>query len=167
MCGICGELSFAGQRRCLSRSLGADVRPRIAHRGPDHGAAYLSAGRRPPASASGASASSTCAPRPISRSATKTRPIQLVFNGEIYNFQELRPRPGRPRPPVPLERRFRSHRPPLRGAGRAGHRRTRRHVRAWRCGTTAPDGCCWRAIAPARSRCSSGTTTHASSLRRR
>ena len=88
MCGICGELSFAGQRPVSEQSLAA-MSAAIRHRGPDHGATYLS----PDASAGlGFRRLSiidlrVAANQPIGN---EDHAIQLVFNGEIYNFQELR-----------------------------------------------------------------------------
>jgi len=88
MCGICGELSFAGHRPVSDRSLVA-MSAAIRHRGPDHGATYLS-----PDAAAGLGFRRLSiidlraeANQPIGN---EDQAIQLVFNGEIYNFQELR-----------------------------------------------------------------------------
>jgi asparagine synthase (glutamine-hydrolysing) len=87
MCGICGEMTFGrgGVRMAVIEAM----RDRLVHRGPDDQGVYVSADARaglgfrrlaildlrhdanqPMAGAGGA--------------------VQLVFNGEIYNFQELR-----------------------------------------------------------------------------
>ena len=58
------------------------------------------------------------------------------------------------RPPLLHALRHRGHRPRLRGVGRGLLRAPRRHVRASRCGTRARARWCSRAIASARSRCS-------------
>ena len=89
MCGICGELSFSGERPVSGRVLDA-MSFAIRHRGPDHTASYVS-----PDAAAGLgfrrlSIIDLRSEAPTSRSATKTAAIQLVFNGEIYNYQDLR-----------------------------------------------------------------------------
>jgi asparagine synthase (glutamine-hydrolysing) len=88
MCGICGELSFAGQGPVSERSLVA-MSAAIRHRGPDHTATYLS-----PDGAAGLGFRRLSiidlrveANQPMGN---EDQAIQLVFNGEIYNFQELR-----------------------------------------------------------------------------
>ena len=43
--------------------------------------------------------------------------VQVVFNGEIYNFAEVRARADRARPPLPDQLRHRSHRARLRAVG--------------------------------------------------
>ncbi len=88
MCGICGELSFTGHRPVTERTLAA-MSSAIRHRGPDHGATYLS----PDASAGlgfrrlSIIDLSAGANQPIGN---EDQAVQLVFNGEIYNYQELR-----------------------------------------------------------------------------
>ena len=72
----------------------------LTHRGPDHGATYQ---RRTP-SALGFRRLSiidlrAAANQPIGN---EDGSVQLVFNGEIYNFRELRAGPRRARPPVPI-----------------------------------------------------------------
>ena len=126
---------------------------RLQHRGPDHGATFRSDGgeRRPrlpppehhrPAHR-----------RPTSRSATKTASMQLVFNGEIYNYRDLRP--GL----VARGHQFRSNADSevivhlYEELGDRGDRRARRHVRAGDLGRADADGSRSRAIARARSRC--------------
>ena len=52
-------------------------------------------------SASGGSRSSTSPTRRCSRCPTRTAPSALVFNGEIYNHAEIRPRARAARPRVP------------------------------------------------------------------
>jgi asparagine synthase (glutamine-hydrolysing) len=87
MCGICGEMSFAA-RPVDERALVA-MTDTIRHRGPDHGAIYRSD--------DGETGLGFRRLSIIDLSATANQPIgnedgsiQLVFNGEIYNFQELR-----------------------------------------------------------------------------
>ena len=87
MCGICGEMSFTA-RPVSERALVA-MTDTIRHRGPDHGAVYRSG--------DGGTGLGFRRLSIIDLSATANQPIgnedgsiQLVFNGEIYNFQELR-----------------------------------------------------------------------------
>src|SRR5262245_5459003 len=87
MCGICGELRIDGgavDARDLTRMTSA-----IAHRGPDHGATYCGSGL---AAGLGFRRLSiidlrAAANQPIPN---EDGSVQLVFNGEIYNYRELR-----------------------------------------------------------------------------
>ncbi len=87
MCGICGEVRFDG--RAILEEAVVGMRERLAHRGPDSvGSYYSPAGR--------------CALgfrrlRIIDLTVNASQPmanedgsVQVVFNGEIYNFRELR-----------------------------------------------------------------------------
>ena len=87
MCGICGEMSFAA-RPVNERALAA-MTDTLRHRGPDHGAVYRSA--------DGGTGLGFRRLSIIDLRAAANQPIgnedgsvQLVFNGEIYNFQDLR-----------------------------------------------------------------------------
>jgi asparagine synthase (glutamine-hydrolysing) len=100
MCGICGELSFDGtpvSQRALS-----EMAATIAHRGPDHAATFLT--ERANAGFGFRRLSiidlRDAAHQPIGN---EDGAIQLVFNGEIYNYRELR------EPLVARGHRFRSN----------------------------------------------------------
>jgi asparagine synthase (glutamine-hydrolysing) len=88
MCGICGELRFDGASAVDERALAA-MADTLRHRGPDHGATYVSSdgclglGFRRLSIIDLRSA----AHQPIGN---EDGSIQLVFNGEIYNYRELR-----------------------------------------------------------------------------
>ena len=88
MCGICGELSLASSPRVeqpvLLRMAGT-----LQHRGPDHGAAFVSGDGR---SGLGFRRLSIIDLRPAGHQPMPNEDgsVQVVFNGEIYNFQELR-----------------------------------------------------------------------------
>src|SRR3954454_18043122 len=85
MCGICGKLSFEPGKR-VSKDLLLDMAGTIAHRGPDDEGYYLdqelglgfrrlsiidlNTGHQPISNEDGS--------------------VWIVFNGEIYNFKELR-----------------------------------------------------------------------------
>jgi asparagine synthase (glutamine-hydrolysing) len=89
MCGICGELSLAGQAPVSESALHAMANA-IAHRGPDHGAVLRSANGQLGFGFRRLSIIDlrTAANQPIGN---EDGSVQLVFNGEIYNYQELRP----------------------------------------------------------------------------
>jgi asparagine synthase (glutamine-hydrolysing) len=87
MCGICGELRFDGARVDVSRVVA--MRDSLVHRGPDSDGAYVGH--------SAAVGLGFRRLRIIDLTANASQPmtnedgsIQLVFNGEIYNFQDLR-----------------------------------------------------------------------------
>ena len=87
MCGICGELRFDGgpvDDGALARMTAA-----IAHRGPDHGATYRGSGLRAGLGFRRLSIIDLreAANQPIPN---EDGSIQLVFNGEIYNYREIR-----------------------------------------------------------------------------
>jgi asparagine synthase (glutamine-hydrolysing) len=88
MCGICGELVFDPAGRVSLDTLTA-MRSAIAHRGPDGAGAFVS-----PDARAGLGFQRL---RIIDLSVVADQPlpnedgsIQIVFNGEIYNFQEIR-----------------------------------------------------------------------------
>jgi asparagine synthase (glutamine-hydrolysing) len=88
MCGIVGELSF-GSGRSVSMPALAAMTDTIQHRGPDHGATYLADG--------GAAGLGFRRLSIIDLRAAANQPIgnedgsvQLVFNGEVYNYRSLR-----------------------------------------------------------------------------
>ena len=85
MCGICGELSAGG----VTEPALVAMADSLEHRGPDHGASYVAPG--------GAAGFGFRRLSIIDLRAAANQPlgnedgsVQLVFNGEIYNFQELR-----------------------------------------------------------------------------
>ena len=88
MCGISGELSFDVSRPVSVDAVGA-MTATLQHRGPDHGATYRSTDG---ALGLGFRRLSiidlrTAANQPIGN---EDGSVQLVFNGEIYNYRELR-----------------------------------------------------------------------------
>jgi asparagine synthase (glutamine-hydrolysing) len=87
MCGICGEVRFDGRAPRDAEIVA--MRDRLLHRGPDSDGVYLSP--------TGAAALGFRRLRIIDLTPNASQPmpnedgsIQVVFNGEIYNFQELR-----------------------------------------------------------------------------
>jgi asparagine synthase (glutamine-hydrolysing) len=89
MCGICGEFSMPGAAPVSEPALHAMARA-IAHRGPDHGAVLRSENGRLGFGFRRLSI--------IDLRAEANQPmgnedgsVQLVFNGEIYNYRDLRP----------------------------------------------------------------------------
>ena len=125
MCGIAGRFNY-DPLQPVDRDVLVAMTDAVAHRGPDAAGYYLGAGHRPRPPP----AEHHRPRRPaISRSRTKTAPSGSIFNGEIYNFAEVRAELDRARPPVPHRLRHRSHRPRLRAVGRTLRRSVPRHVR--------------------------------------
>lgn len=89
MCGICGEFSLTGQPPVSESALHA-MAGAIAHRGPDHGAVLRSENGQLGFGFRRLSIIDlrTAANQPIGN---EDGSVQLVFNGEIYNYQDLRP----------------------------------------------------------------------------
>jgi asparagine synthase (glutamine-hydrolysing) len=90
MCGICGEFAF-GSGAAVEPSIVNAMAGTLCHRGPDHGAAFVSADTR---AALGFRRLSiidlrAAAHQPIGN---EDGSVQVVFNGEIYNYQALRAR---------------------------------------------------------------------------
>jgi len=87
MCGICGELRFGGGTTSPDRL--TSMRDVLTHRGPDADGLYLSSDRR------AGLAFRRLRILDLSRDADQPMTnedgtVQVVFNGEIYNFLELR-----------------------------------------------------------------------------
>ena len=89
MCGICGELSIAGHRPVMASAI-ETMTSRLSHRGPDHGAVFRSDGGEVGLGFRRLSIIDlrTAANQPIGN---EDGSVQLVFNGEIYNYLDLRP----------------------------------------------------------------------------
>ena len=88
MCGISGELSFT-RGAALSAAAVDAMTATLVHRGPDYGNTYVAASQ---AAALGFRRLSiidlrAAAHQPIGN---EDGSVQLVFNGEVYNFRELR-----------------------------------------------------------------------------
>ncbi len=89
MCGICGELRFDGRPAADPELIG--MRDRLRHRGPDSDGLFVAPG--------GAAGLAFRRLRIIDLTANASQPmanedgsVQVVFNGEIYNFRALRER---------------------------------------------------------------------------
>jgi asparagine synthase (glutamine-hydrolysing) len=88
MCGICGELRFESHGRTNAGDLVA-MRDQLIHRGPDSEGLYVSPGGR------AGLAFRRLRIIDLTPNASQPMPnedgsVQVVFNGEIYNYQELR-----------------------------------------------------------------------------
>ncbi len=150
MCGICGYLSREGPATAESVRAMAGT---LAHRGPDGEGLHLDG----PVALGHRRLSiidlSEAASEPMTN---EDGSLWLVFNGEIYNFREIR-RGSRGPAPLPQPQRRRGDPAPLRGEGRRGGRGARRDVRVRALGRDGGGGFCSRATAWGRSR--SSTTT--------
>src|SRR5204862_7918576 len=89
MCGICGELRFDGSTASDEELAG--IRDRLVHRGPDAAGLYRSRDGRA-ALAFRRLRNIDLTPAAGQPMANEDGSVQLVFNGEIYNFRELRER---------------------------------------------------------------------------
>jgi len=88
MCGITGLMAF--RERHVSSELLIEMTRRIAHRGPDDSGIYISPDRHIGLGSSRLSIQdlSTAGHMPMPN---EERRVWLTFNGEIYNFKQLRP----------------------------------------------------------------------------
>jgi asparagine synthase (glutamine-hydrolysing) len=98
MCGICGILEFDG-RASVDRGVLEEMNRRIIHRGPDDAGFYIS-GNVGLAMRRLSIIDVQSGHQPVTN---EDKSVWLVFNGEIYNHQELR------RQLEPLGHRYRSH----------------------------------------------------------
>ena len=87
MCGICGEIRFDGAP-VRERQLVA-MRDHLVHRGPDSFGAYVSA-RATAGLAFRRLQIIDLSPNASQPMANEDGTVQVVFNGEIYNFRTLR-----------------------------------------------------------------------------
>jgi asparagine synthase (glutamine-hydrolysing) len=89
MCGICGELRFDGARPDAAALIA--MRDRLRHRGPDSDGVFVS-----PEARAGLGFRRLriidLTPNAGQPMTNEDGTVQVVFNGEIYNFQELRQR---------------------------------------------------------------------------
>ncbi|MBF8267068.1 MAG: asparagine synthase (glutamine-hydrolyzing) [Dehalococcoidia bacterium] len=88
MCGICGVFNFAGTSSEVSAGLIKRMSDEIAHRGPDDEGLYLSADRRVGLGFRRLSIIDLAGGHQPMPNEDET--IWIVFNGEIYNHEELR-----------------------------------------------------------------------------
>jgi asparagine synthase (glutamine-hydrolysing) len=88
MCGICGQFTFGNTTPVVDAAVAA-MAGTLHHRGPDHGATYLSEDRRAGLGFRRLSIIDlrSAAHQPIGN---EDGSVQLVFNGEIYNYRDLR-----------------------------------------------------------------------------
>ncbi|MGH9387257.1 MAG: asparagine synthase (glutamine-hydrolyzing) [Vicinamibacterales bacterium] len=86
MCGICGELAF--DRRQVSEQALSVMTATLEHRGPDHGATYRASDGEAGLGFRRLSIIDlrSAANQPIGNEDGR---IQLVFNGEIYNYRDI------------------------------------------------------------------------------
>ncbi len=111
MCGIAGLLNIDGAPPPERPALAAMIHT-LHHRGPD-GYGFFSDPVSRPAHARLSIIDLSDGHQPIHN---EDRSVWVVFNGEIFNYIELRERAAARRPPVLYELRYRSHRAPLRAA---------------------------------------------------
>ena len=147
MCGIAGIVSFTGLSD-QAPALAVAMRDELTHRGPDEAGLHcdrfaalghrrlsivdLATGHQPMCNEDGT--------------------IWIVFNGEIYNFAEIRADARGTRPSLPHALATpRSSSTPTRSGATRLRRPSSRHVRVRDLGRAAA-GCCWCAIALASSR---------------
>ena len=90
--------------------------------------------------------------RATSRSRTRTASVQVVFNGEIYNYRELRAELVAPRPPVRDDADTEVIVHLYEDLGAALRRAAQRDVRVRALGRRSERGCCSHATASGRSR---------------
>ena len=132
-------------RRMLLRP--STMSARLGHRGPDADGSWTSPDRRVAFGHRRLSIIDLSAGGQQPMTDPGTGSVWIIFNGEIYNYRELRGELLRARPPLPHRERHRGHRPPLRGARHRLLAAPERHVRLRALGRDASSGCFWRATA--------------------
>ena len=156
MCGIAGIVDLKG--RAVEQPLLERLCADLAHRGPDDEGFHvdrnvalgqrrlsiidLYSGRQPMGNEDGT--------------------VWVTFNGEIYNFLELRARAGGIRTPLRHPERHRGHRPRLRAVWDELPGAVPRHVRLRDLGPAGGDSCSWSVTGSARSLCSTRRRTASS-----
>ena len=153
MCGIAGLV--AGMGAASIEDALARMTATLAHRGPEgQGVDVFEAGRMRVGLAHRGSRSSTCRRPAPSRWPTRTAPSGSPSTARSTTSPscgaELEARGHRFR----SRTRHRGDRPRLRGVGRRGASSASTACSPSASGTRGAGGCCWRATAPARSRCS-------------
>ena len=90
MCGICGEFGF-GNDGSVSETVVSAMAATLCHRGPDHGASFVSDDKHVALGFRRLSIIDlrSTANQPIGN---EDGAVQVVFNGEIYNYRDLRAR---------------------------------------------------------------------------
>ncbi len=157
MCGIAGKLTFDGEP--VAPELLAAMTDVVAHRGPDAGGYYFGEGiglghRRL------SIIDLSTGDQPL---ANEDETVWVVFNGEIYNFADVRAELEALRSPLPHANR---HRESSSTATRSGAPTASSGSAAClpsRCGTLVRSDCCWSAIGSASSRSSTRRSPTASS----
>ena len=144
MCGITGIFDARG-RRDIDRDVLARMNDSQHHRGPDEEGMHVEPGvglghKRL------AIIDLSTGQQPLYN---EDRSVCIVYNGEIYNYQELMPELIAARPHVPHEERHRSRRARVGGMGRALRRALPRHFSRSRCGTGTARRCSSRATGSA------------------
>ena len=159
MCGIAGVI-YRDPSRPVDRAVLRAMGDAIAHRGPDAEGYWIGPGvglahrRLSIIDLAGGE-------QPIGN---EDGSIQVVFNGEIYNYRELRAACSKPRAtasgraatPKSIVHLYEEH-------GDAAGRAAARHVRLRPLGPAASAGCCWPATGSASSRSTSTATTRSCS----
>src|SRR5438093_4098477 len=87
MCGICGEMRFDGAPVPEARLIA--MRDQMVHRGPDSDGVYASS-RGPAGLGFRRLRIIDLSPNASQPMANEDGSVRLVFNGEIYNFKDLR-----------------------------------------------------------------------------
>ena len=125
MCGIVGIHSLDGAKPIDPAVLGA-MNDSITHRGPDSAGVYVDPGRVGLAMRRLSIIDVAGGDQPIGN---EDGTVQVVYNGEIYNFQERAPRARGEGPPLRDPHRHGGHRPRLRAVRRRLRRALPGHVR--------------------------------------
>lgn len=90
MCGICGVYEYGRAQGGVTWELVSGMRDTMVHRGPDDAGTWVSADRRVGLGHRRLSIVdlSAAGHNPMTN---ETRDVWIVFNGEIYNHEKLRP----------------------------------------------------------------------------